>query len=175
MHLRTSALHNTRQYTCPGRGCGRSFVAYADLALHVEAGRCPSGATRAMLNDVVVQYDRYNVVTNPFRLIEYDEEPRVLETLATEDAWNGEAYECVLCYRTFPALPALNAHLRSPVHDESIYRCPSQYQGCDKPFKTLSGILSHIERGGCGVTRFRRQIIGVVDNVTQNVGRLTMY
>lgn len=174
MHLRTSAIHNRRKYTCPGRGCGKSFVAHGDLALHLESGTCPSGVTRTKLNDVVVRLDRGNVVTNPSRLLTYNQESRVVTTWANQGAWNGLAYECVLCHRMFGQLSALNAHLGSPAHADKIYRCPALYQGCNREYKTLSALLSHIERSECGVTKFRKQVNGALDNITQGMLRLGM-
>lgn len=55
-------------------------------------------------------------------------------------------------------------HLQSPVHDDKIYRCPTAYHGCNTKFTTLSALMHHVERGGCGVTRYRSQIKrGLVD------------
>jgi hypothetical protein len=172
MHLRTSTVHNNRTHRCPGRGCNRSFAAYSDLALHLEAGTCSSGVNRRSLDDVVIRSDRNHSLTNPNRLIGYRQEG-VINTWATERAWNGWDYECSLCHRTFQTLPSLNAHLSSPAHTASIYRCPPQHNGCGLEFKTLSAVLSHIERSQCGVTRFRKQVTGVLDGVTQGMRMLT--
>lgn len=172
MHLRTSALHNQRSCRCLGLGCGRSFVSHADLTLHYESGTCPSGATRRVLNDFVVRSDRNNVVTNPARLIAGpSRQPEVVSLRATVAAWNGYAFECILCHKNYHSLPALNAHLNSPAHADKIFRCPTQYNGCNTEFSTLSGLLQHVERSSCGVTMFQRQIRNVMDNVTQGMNR----
>ncbi|KAI0686939.1 hypothetical protein BC835DRAFT_428799 [Cytidiella melzeri] len=173
MHLRTSKIHNQQIHRCPGRGCEKSFVAYGDLALHLESGTCPSGATRRAINNHVVRVDRDNIITNPSRLIAYHESSPVLSTSATSASWNGRQYECFLCHMEFRELPSLNAHLRSPAHDQEIYRCPTAYNGCGREFKTLSGLLSHVERSECGVTRFRGKVHDYLDDVTAGMGRLT--
>ncbi|KAI0686940.1 hypothetical protein BC835DRAFT_428508 [Cytidiella melzeri] len=173
MHLRTSKIHNKKIYRCPGRGCGKSFVAYGDLALHLESGACSSGATRRAINNLVARADRNNLITNPSRLIGYDEKARVVSTSANSSAWNGRQYECFLCHKEFRQLSSLNAHLHSPVHDQKIYRCPKGYKGCGAEYKTLSGLLSHVERSECGVSRFRKQVHDYLDDVTGRMGRLT--
>lgn len=173
MHLRTSAIHNPRIYECPGHRCHKSFVAYGDLALHCESGACPSGITRKSINKLALRYDHNNVITDPARLIagpSYQSE--VVDSWATQDAWNGCAYECILCHRAFRSLLALNAHLQSPAHANKIFRCPAQFNGCNVHFKTLSGLLQHVERSTCGVKRFQGQMNSVLDEVTQGMKRL---
>jgi hypothetical protein len=174
MHLRTSAIHNRKKHFCPGRGCGKSFIAYGDLALHLESGTCRSGVTRKKLNKYVVRVDKGNLLTNPTRLIEYDKDSEVQYTWANGGAWNGDAYECFLCHRTFRLLPALNAHLQSPAHDEKIYRCPVKYNGCNQEYRTLSALLAHIERSECKVTRFKKQFTGILDDFTQRMRKLAI-
>ena len=173
MHLRTSVIHNPRKHVCPGRGCKASFVAYGDLALHLESGACRGGFNRGNINKMVIRGDKKHVITNPQRLIGYREDDEV-RIWATENAWNGVRYECVLCHREFRMLSALNAHLASPAHANKIYRCPTQYDGCSQEFKTLSGLLSHVERSECGVRRFRKQLTDTLDNITSKMKRLTV-
>ncbi|KAI0087481.1 hypothetical protein BDY19DRAFT_953961 [Irpex rosettiformis] len=175
MHLTTSPVHNARNYVCPGRDCGRSFVKYADLAAHLESATCPGGFTRRNLNAMVIGADTNNVITNPARLIGYGQETsQVVNTWATGNAWNGHNFECVLCHREFRLLSALNAHLNSPAHEQNIYRCPTQFNGCAGEYRTLSALLSHIERSECGVARFRSRLTIALDNVASGVRRLTI-
>ncbi|KAM0253081.1 hypothetical protein ACHAQJ_007403 [Trichoderma viride] len=49
-----------------------------------------------------------------------------------------------LCGKTFKTAGGLVGHLKSPIHGNKSYRCPS----CLKIFKTLAGITSHAEAGG---------------------------
>lgn len=173
MHLRTSAIHNARRYTCPGAGCGRAFITYGDLALHLESGACVSGVTRQIIDSTIVRYDRSNVITNPSRLLTSSNGPVQQTVWATDLSWNGYAYECVICHRTFGSLGALNAHLQSPAHADAIYRCPPSYGGCNMEFRTVSGLLQHVERGNCGVSRFRQQITNTLDGLTRQVHQIT--
>ncbi|KAI0087483.1 hypothetical protein BDY19DRAFT_892739 [Irpex rosettiformis] len=175
IHLRTSSIHNPRSHFCPGRGCGKAFVAYGDLTSHLESGTCPGGFNRRNVNRMAIRADTTNVFTNSSRLIGYNETSNVVNTWATDDSWNGYQYECVLCHKEFRTLSALNAHLNSPAHADKVFRCPTNYHGCGQEFRTLSGLLSHIERSECGVTRFRRQLTDTLDNVTSGMRRLTMY
>lgn len=173
MHLRTSPAHNSRYNVCPGRNCGRSFMRYADLAAHLESGTCPGGFNRQNLNRMVIRADTSNIVTNPARLIGYREDSQVMNTWATPNSWNGYGYECALCHKEFRILSALNAHLNSPAHEARIYRCPTQYNGCAGEYRTLSALLSHIERSECGVARFRRPLTLALDNAMSGARRLT--
>ena len=80
-------------------------------------------------------------------------------------AWNGSAYECYVCGRTFRSLDALNQHLRSPAHAEKKYHCPSAWHGCGTEFKTLSGFCQHVESEQCGVWRFKGKMDRVIDGL----------
>ncbi|VDB95425.1 unnamed protein product [Peniophora sp. CBMAI 1063] len=89
-HL-NSRRHAPAIVRCPGARCGRSFVNPSDLVQHFEAGTCPSGMTRARLNQEVVRRDRNNVITNPNRLLTGPDGARSVPTtsyLASERSWN---------------------------------------------------------------------------------------
>lgn len=151
-----SSIHKSRAVKCPGSRCHDGFVSQSALFQHLEAGRCPSGMTRAKLNENVIRLDRNNLVTNPARLIRG---PGIYSTTtttmwATDLSWNGDAYECFLCHKEFDALNHLNQHLASPKHQDKIYRCPNQGR-CGVEFTTLSALTQHVERDKCGVQRFR--------------------
>ena len=172
-HL-NSKLHRPANIRCPGRGCDRAFVLHAALALHFESGTCPSGMTRAQLNQLVVRADANNYITNSSRLLTgplgRSEPPATTVTWATERSWNGFAYQCFLCNRTFDNLAWLNQHLQSPVHQDKIYRCPKS--DCDADFVALSGLCQHVEGGSCGVRMFR-QVQDVMDGLTRGFRTLT--
>ena len=98
---------------------------------------------------MVHQLDRDNVITRPMiSLPGYSN----VETIATDRAWNGRAYECYLCTREFTSLNGLNNHIKSPVHEQNIYRCPKM--SCRREYKLLSGLVQHVESESCGVMRF---------------------
>lgn len=144
--MQTSSVHNARTFICPFKGCSRSFISSSDLALHCELGTCTSGITRSGINQLVVRYDRQNIVTNPAWMIAGPShnayQPQVIDTWATQESWNGYAWECVLCHKTFGSITALNAHLKSPAHAKKIYRCPAVFSGCNMEFKTRVGFSS---------------------------------
>jgi len=141
--------------------------------LHFESGTCPSGMTREQLNYLVVRADRNNVITNPSRLIGGPmgyEAPMNTSTWATERSWNGVAFECFLCHSTYRKLYALNQHLKSPAHDQRIYRCPKF--DCRVEFSALSALCQHVERGSCGVRMFR-QVQDAMESLTRGFHAIT--
>ncbi|GJE97004.1 C2H2 type zinc-finger protein [Phanerochaete sordida] len=174
-HKRT---HEPKNIHCPGRGCTRAVSRVGDLVLHFESGTCPSGITRADVERGIVKLDRNGVITDTRRLIQGPDgvlAPRAQpRTWATAASWNGAAYECVLCHRTFPQLHALNAHLQSPAHADKIFKCPSAYDGCDQRFPAASALVQHIENGSCGVRKFQRTIERYVEDLTSGMRRLGM-
>jgi Zinc-finger double-stranded RNA-binding/Zinc-finger of C2H2 type len=174
-HHLNSRVHRPANVRCPGRDCNRTFVSYAALVLHFESGTCPSRMTREQLNRFVVRVDTNNYITNPARLLTgplgRSEPPASTVTWATGRSWNGYAYQCFLCNRTFDTLPRLNQHLQSPVHQDKIYRCPKS--DCRIEFVALSGLCQHVEGGSCGVRMFR-QVRDVMDSLTMGFNTLTM-
>lgn len=148
-----SSVHQPKDVPCAFRhlGCTKYSVSKSAMILHLENGRCTSGADRGMIDSFVRQKDRRNIITVPRRLLTDGGERR--HFIATERSWNGDAYECVLCHKTFRALDDLNRHLASPKHQEKMYRCP--HKSCLERFTTLSGLCQHIESEACGVLKFQ--------------------
>ena len=173
-HL-NSKVHRPADVRCPGRGCNKSFVSHAALVLHFESGTCPSRMTREQLNRLVVRADTNNYITNPNRLLTGPmgryEPPTPTVMWATDRSWNGSAYQCFLCNKTFDKLVHLNQHLQSPSHEDKIYRCPKL--DCRIEFGTLSGLCQHVEGGFCGVRMFR-QVRDVMDGLTRGFNALTV-
>jgi DNA-directed RNA polymerase subunit RPC12/RpoP len=88
-------------------------------------------------------------------MIEYPGAQRYNETIeASDQAWNGYAYECLLCQREFRTLQALNSHLNSPVHSQKYYHCSKR--SCGKEFVSLAGLVNHFESEICGAMRFNQ-------------------
>ncbi|KAE8388155.1 hypothetical protein BDV23DRAFT_174102 [Aspergillus alliaceus] len=68
-------------------------------------------------------------------------------------------YECTLCERVFASKGSLYAHCRNTSRDEWCERCCRHQRkhqprtmeccGCYKTFKSFSGVLIHLESGGC--------------------------
>ncbi|KAL7267395.1 hypothetical protein RUND412_010022 [Rhizina undulata] len=164
-HLR-SALHVGRKIACAF--CDRSFPTAGALTLHLESNTCRSGITRQNLNDFVQRHDRNHIVTD--RLIEWNGPSSTVETWATDAAWNGSNYECYFCNRQFRLLSALNNHLKSPAHEQKIYRCPK----CQTRFVTLSGLVQHVESESCGVAKFQG-VMEFTNGLSANMKRMLTF
>lgn len=96
-----------------------------------------------------------------------------METIATERSWNGYSYECCLCPRTFGSLQALNNHLKSPAHEQNLYRCPGR--GCGREYKLLSGLVQHVESESCGLMKFAAVQQQAKTGIENMVGRMIGY
>jgi transcription elongation factor Elf1 len=171
-----SSVHKPKAMVCPmrGHGCSARFVSMSAAFLHCEQGRCPSGVTRQIMDRYIAERDRSGIITDPRRMLEgaggeqrypYTSEPTYS---ATERAWNGSAFECYFCHRTWPLLRSLNSHLGSGVHTQTqgLYHCPPQ--GCQATFSRFSALVQHIEHGGCGIRRFQyveRAIQGITSGM----------
>jgi hypothetical protein len=160
-----SRIHQGSNVTCPW--CKNSYTTASGLTIHLESGTCTSGLNRQKINQIVQQLDRNNAITRPMITMPgYDN----IETLATGRAWNGSGYECYLCTREFSTLNGLNSHLRSPVHEQNIYRCPGR--GCGREYKILSGLVQHVESESCGLMRFASVQSQAKNGIQHMVGRM---
>jgi hypothetical protein len=157
-----SRIHINDFIQCPF--CKEGFPTASSVTIHLESGRCStSGLNRNKINDIVRRLDRKNVITRPMLTMPSCDE-RVM--IATERAWKGYFYECYLCSREFGTLQGLNAHIRSPVHEQNLYRCPKG--SCGREYKLLSGLVQHVESESCGVMRFvqvQKQVRGGIRNM----------
>ncbi|QSZ31031.1 hypothetical protein DSL72_000592 [Monilinia vaccinii-corymbosi] len=160
-----SKIHMGSSMKCPF--CPTKYPTASALIIHLESGTCRSGIDRARINAEIRRLDRNHVITT--RQIEYPTFS-ASTNIASERSWNGYYYECTLCNAEFVTLMRLNAHLRSPVHDQKMYRCPGPR--CGKDFRLLSGLVQHVESESCGVMRFenvQREARGGVDRM---IGRM---
>lgn len=144
-----SSVHQGRNITCPF--CKHNFVTASGLTIHLESGTCSSGLNRDSINSAIQRLDTRNVITRP--LLTYHNESQV-GNIATERAYSRatQTYHCYLCPRQFTTLYGLNAHMKSPVHQMDIYKCP--HCSCCSTFKLLSALIMHIESERCGLMRF---------------------
>ncbi|ROT38007.1 putative zinc finger protein [Sodiomyces alkalinus F11] len=146
MHL-NSRVHKGTQMDCPF--CDRSFVTATGLAHHLESGGCRKAPflSRDRVYEIVRRQDPHGAISK--NLLDWHGSS---EYEATSASWNGDFYECVLCHREFNSLHGLNMHLKSPVHQQSLYHCPNR--GCRSDFKSLAGLINHLESESCGYKRF---------------------
>ncbi|KAG2067376.1 hypothetical protein BDR04DRAFT_1080607 [Suillus decipiens] len=165
-----SSIHRSKDVMCPFSGCGLGFINKSALILHLESGSCRSGADRRAVGNWVRKNDRTNLITDPARLIAADERANA-KFIATEQSWNGRAYECVLCHAQFQTLRDLNRHLASPRHEEKVYRCP--LRTCQTHFVSLSALCQHIESESCGVMKFKA-VQDAMDRIFSGVVRITI-
>ncbi|OAX41879.1 hypothetical protein K503DRAFT_767274 [Rhizopogon vinicolor AM-OR11-026] len=128
--------------------CPKRFKVPSSIAQHIESGVCHK-SSRAQVT-AAAHALKFVPTISISRRIE-GRTPRVVTYYATERAFNGTAYECYLCHRTFRTLRALNTHVSSPVHNANEFRCPK----CKRKFKLISGFMQHIEREACGIARFQ--------------------
>ncbi|KAH8807236.1 hypothetical protein F5884DRAFT_899669 [Xylogone sp. PMI_703] len=159
MHL-NSRIHRGQKVQCPL--CKACFATATGLTHHVETGSCPNaaGLTRDTLYKFMRSKDPGGVITK--NLIGWHGSTKY-EANDRSYNWRRQGYECYLCHGLFGKLQGLNQHLNSPIHQESLYHCPNR--GCRKDFKTLAGIINHLESESCGCTRFenvQNSIQGVI-------------
>jgi hypothetical protein len=160
------------------RVCSMRFASHSDVVLHLESGTCNSGVTRHMIDAYVLKHDVNSIITNSRAMItggstNYETYTPPTYT-ATNRAWNGSCWECYFCHAGFRTMPQLNQHLASPKHSATpnkIYRCPNA--ACGKQFAALSGLGQHIERGSCGVQRFKG-VQKTIDDLMGGMKRLTL-
>ena len=139
--------------------------------MHLESGSC-GDMTKTSVDSAVAAVDMMGVVTTlrsgGGRIVDScsssesgaeeqeEEESGMLTPLSADGGVVLPEYWlcCPLCPRDrgpFINERALQQHLCSPVHAEKIYHCPVKLGGGNPElsFKTLSGLLQHLEAGVC--------------------------
>ncbi|KAK1585442.1 uncharacterized protein LY79DRAFT_268288 [Colletotrichum navitas] len=158
-HL-NSKIHRSGTIEC--QFCKKSCKTATGLVHHLEQGACPKAPLdRDKLYQAVRQRDPNGLISK--KLLEWHGSPTYK---ATERAYNStvRAYECYLCHRHFGALQSLDSHLNSTAHKQALYHCPSR--NCGREYKTLAGVINHLESESCGFMRFesvQRNVEKVVD------------
>ncbi|KAK4166941.1 hypothetical protein QBC43DRAFT_231628 [Cladorrhinum sp. PSN259] len=158
-HL-NSRIHRGQNIICPW--CKTGFTTATGMTHHLESGKCPkaSFANRDQVYRFIRSKDPHGVISK--KLIGWYGSGHV-DYEATDQAWNGRAFECYFCHREFGSLYSLNQHLNSPAHQQPLYHCPNRHCGHD--FKTLAAIINHLESECCGAMRFeavQQKITGLV-------------
>lgn len=151
---RRSAVHSDRDHHCPPNGCEKAFLNDGDLVAHWEMGACSSGVDRHRVNEAFVAVDSSDFTDSDFLRVDSDGDfvaPLPSKERVPERMWNGNAWECNRCHRTFNSRDVLRTHLRGLAHALRFYRCAESYDGCNAHFSTLSALLKHAESESCGV------------------------
>ncbi|ETW80917.1 hypothetical protein HETIRDRAFT_320509 [Heterobasidion irregulare TC 32-1] len=158
----SSRVHKDRNFRCPL--CGSMFKFPSSIAHHVESGAC-NNISRHQVTAAVHRLNIVPTISLSHRITGPGGPPMrtIVHYSATEQAFNGSAYECYLCHRTFRTLASLNMHLGSAAHDEDEFECPK----CKKTFTLISALVQHIESEVCGAARFKQ----VEDIATQMTGQ----
>ncbi|KAK0611636.1 hypothetical protein B0T14DRAFT_439133 [Immersiella caudata] len=158
MHLKSGAHLGDQGVQCPY--CKDSCVTATGLVHHLERRSCP-------VAPFVGRDDMYYYVRS--------KDPKGLiskkliggidngQLEATDKSWNGRAFECYFCHRTFGGLSALNQHLKSGTHSQNLYHCLNT--SCGREFKTLAATINHLESESCSAISFdtvQRNIADIV-------------
>ncbi|KAG0694094.1 hypothetical protein DFH29DRAFT_985352 [Suillus ampliporus] len=144
-----SPVHRVLDSECPL--CPKRFKTPSSIALHIESGTSQVTAAVHALNIVPMISISCHIEGGT---------PCVVTYYVTERAFNGTAYECYLCHRTFRTLGALNSHINSPAHDADEFKCPK----CKRKYELVSGLMQHIESEGSGIARLQ-----VVEDLTRGL------
>lgn len=112
---RRSRAHLGTPIKCPF--CSAGYATATGVVHHVERGSCPNARNvdRRAIFQMMKQRDPNGYVTK--LLLEYD----TTKYTSTKGGWNGQAWECSLCYREFGTQRALDQHLASPAR--KYYNC----------------------------------------------------
>lgn len=142
--------------------CKGSYTSASGLTHHLERGSCPDAPflNREKILQIVRRQDPNGLITN--KQIEWHRE-QTSEYEVTDQAYNGNAWECYLCHRQFQMRHALTQHLNSPVHKQQVYHCPNFK--CSKQFVTLAALFNHLESEQCEFMKFQnvqKHVHGIV-------------
>ncbi|KAB8067134.1 zinc finger protein [Aspergillus leporis] len=152
MHL-NSHVHRGRNIPCPF--CRANYTTASGLTHHLETASCPNAPklNRNTILRMIRERDPNGTITNQ-QIGWHDEETSRYS--ATNQAFNGDDWECYLCHRLFRTVKALNSHLNSPAHQRNVYHCPNTRARCGKQFRTLAGLFNHLESESCSFMRFEK-------------------
>jgi hypothetical protein len=140
-------VHNLRPLNC--FLCKRKSGAVSAIAQHIESGAC-NNISRHQVTAAVRSLNIIPAISIPRSLKGGISSYTVLRTIATQGTFDGTAYVCFFCRKTFRTRGSLNMHLNSPAHDHHQFKCPK----CKRQFKLVSALIQHVESGACGIATF---------------------
>ncbi|RAO66228.1 uncharacterized protein BHQ10_002240 [Talaromyces amestolkiae] len=158
--------HWAKRYGC--ETCAMQFRSEIAAEQHMEVNGhyenyCKDYApflNREKILRIVRRQDPNGLITN--KQIEWHKE-QTSEYEVTDQAYNGNAWECYLCHRQFQMRQGLTQHLNSPVHKQQVYHCPNFK--CPKQFVTLAALFNHLESEQCEFMKFQsvqKHVHGIV-------------
>ncbi|KAF8172719.1 hypothetical protein BJ912DRAFT_993276 [Pholiota molesta] len=163
LNHQNSLAHRGRDFQCPF--CNGMFKSPSGIAQHIESG-CHKitrhQVTAAVRKLQIVPDISIKRITGPV------DPPTTIRTyFASEASFDGSAYKCYLCSKSFRTLAGLNSHLNSPAHDDDEFRCPK----CKTEFKLISGFVQHLESRSCGLAE-TPEIDNYFNDLTSRFSRL---
>jgi DNA-directed RNA polymerase subunit RPC12/RpoP len=141
-HYRSSA-HSPQSFKCPF--CTSYFISPSAVVHHLESG-C-HGNTRHQVTHAVKRLSVVPSICIARRIEGASRTPPTTAKyyIASPRSFNGRAYACFICKRTFRSLYSLSDHLNSAAHDADEFKCPK----CKKRFKLVSSLIQHLESAAC--------------------------
>ena len=144
-------VHLRSLFPCPLPGCHARCTSNANVLLHIIA-KPHKSMTRVQFDSYILNSGlrRYVVGGSKLRRDNDGTYHRktpipVSDSVDLDDLRQGDQYVCH-CTAEFPTRAAVQAHLRSPVHDVPIYRCKGKpgHGGCGNWFSTPAALFQHI-------------------------------
>ncbi|KAK6358767.1 hypothetical protein TWF730_008086 [Orbilia blumenaviensis] len=112
-----------------------------------------SEASFEIIKNRVISPDNLDVLSMVSDCSGSNETPRS-PAPCTEVSEPANPKQCQICFKVFQSTWALKAHVNSAAHAPKVYHCKLSFlglkpKGAVKEFNTLSGLVAHIETGGC--------------------------
>jgi len=137
-----------------------SFDLPSAVAHHLESG-CHESLTRHQVTAAVKALEIVPQITVAAITGPVPPPAPITQFTATLSSWDGSAFKCFLCPKTFASLSSLDGHLNSPAHDAKEFKCPK----CRKKFILISALVQHLESLSCGLTD-SSQIVNFYEGLT---------
>ena len=144
--------------------CGRAFATSHGLIAHTEASHGGRGAVHRGVRMWEDARQQAGELTTGKSAGNYAYEVDSDDYDPDYDEWT-----CSICFRGFNTRRALEQHLNSGVHEESLYQC----QGCAKTFKSLASLNQHVSMTGCSM-RSARQVRTLLADANDAQGMLML-
>ena len=148
-------IHLPRKNACPVPDCTARCASLTDVVLHILA-QPHDAMSRIAFDDYIINSPLRTLVVSR-RCIERARDGsyrrkvplRLVDDARAGACWNGSLYLCDVCDAKFSTRGAVISHLRSPVHDDKIYKCKKSgdWDGCGNEYTTLGALLQHIDSG----------------------------